>query len=169
MTPCITKGDEKALKKYSCNCIDEINCPMCNLQMRPTNIVAWLLDSGVSIHLTFSKNDFIEYEELEQPILVRTAANNVFLRGKGSVLLHHKVSMNGIVQQRITRLYPVYLILKLTARLLSLREFLHQGRSIHGNAKSLFLLLKKVCFLVLQCIPHAYGDNIFWLYAQIAL
>ena len=93
--------------------------------MRPTNIVAWILDSGASIHLTFSKNDFIEYEELEQPILVRTAANDVFLRGKGSVLLHHKVSVLGIVWQRIMCLYLVYLIPKLTARLLSLGEFLH--------------------------------------------
>jgi hypothetical protein len=40
--------------------------------------------------------------------------------------------------------------------------------SIHGNAKTLSLSMKKVCFPVLQCIPHAYGDNIFWLYATIA-
>ena len=64
---------------------------MCNLQIRPTNIVAWILDSEVSIHLTFSKNDFIEYEELKQPILVKTAANDIFLKEKGSILLHHKV------------------------------------------------------------------------------
>ena len=40
--------------------------------------------------------------------------------------------------------------------------------SIHGDAKHLSLSLKSVRFPVLQCIPCAYGDNIFWLYAQIA-
>ena len=121
-----------------------------------------------SIHLTFFKNDFIEYEELQQPILVETAANDVFIRGKGSVLLHHKVSILGVIWQCTMHLYPVYLILKLTARLLSLGEFLHQGMSIHGDAKQLSLSLKKVRFLVLQCISRAYGDNIFWLYTQVA-
>ena len=31
IAPCISEGDIVALKKYSCNCINEINCPMCNL------------------------------------------------------------------------------------------------------------------------------------------
>ena len=76
--------------------------------------------------------------------------------------------MNGIVWQCTMHLYPVYLIPKLTVKLLSLGEFLHQEMSIHGDAKSLSLSLKKVHFSVLQCISCAYGNNIFLLYAQVA-
>jgi hypothetical protein len=136
--------------------------------MKPTNIVAWILDSGVSIHLTFSKDNFIEYEELEQPTLVVTTANDIYIRGVGLVLLHHKVVVLGISWQCTTHLYPVYYIPKLTARLISLGEFLQQGMSIHGDAKTLSLSMKKVRFPVLQCIPRRLGDNIFWLYASIA-
>src|SRR6202789_3176021 len=92
--PKITKGDLNALKRFSCNCTaSQINCPMCNLRVKSTNIVAWILDSGASMHLTFSTEDFIEYEELDKPLLVRAATNDIFILGIGAVLIRHKVSI----------------------------------------------------------------------------
>ena len=47
----------------------------------------WLLDSGASTTLTMDKSEFIEYEELDEPEVFRTANGVAHCEGYGTVLL----------------------------------------------------------------------------------
>ena len=52
----------------------------------------WLLDSGVSVHFTFDKDDFIEYKPVSDRQPVKTAAHTIYVEGTGTVLLRHDVN-----------------------------------------------------------------------------
>ena len=47
----------------------------------------WMLDSGVSLHFTFNMNDYIEYESLQEDIIVSTANSLAFAKGFGTVIM----------------------------------------------------------------------------------
>ena len=48
----------------------------------------WIIDSGASIHFTYSKSDFVDYESLEEKIPVQQAGPQpIYIEGKGTILL----------------------------------------------------------------------------------
>ena len=73
------------------------------------NSIEFIGDSGASTTFTYSLDDFIEYEELNTGLEARTANKSIPLKikGKGTVLLHHKVKKGRTV---VIRLNPVYYI-----------------------------------------------------------
>jgi hypothetical protein len=76
----------------------------------------WLLYSRASMHFTHEFSDLIKYT-LAPPsehIPVNTASEQIFVEGKGTVLLEHNVD-NKLVT---THLYPVYYIPRTTMQLL---------------------------------------------------
>jgi len=50
----------------------------------------WILDSGASVHFTMHKQDFIDFEEIRDSPIVRTASakNPLRIKGKGTIILH---------------------------------------------------------------------------------
>ena len=92
----------------------------------------WMLNSGVSCHLTNNINDFVEFEENVGPErVVRTANSSTSIAGKGTVIF----TVNG----EWVRLYPIFYIPDLNNRLLSLRQFHQSGLSSRGSACSIAL------------------------------
>jgi len=124
----------------------------------------WVLDSGASAHFTYDINDFIEYEKLapkdREP--VRTAAHTIYVEGKGTILLKHKVGDKLVT----TRLYPVLHVPDISARLLSMGEFLKEGLTVTGNARHISLHDRNGT--ALTCKPLANGQTTFYLDSAIA-
>ena len=98
----------------------------------------WLLDSGASVHFTFSKNDFIEYMSFSESerLPVRTAAHQIFVEGSGAVFLQHYINESLVT----TRIHPVLYIPAMSTHLLSMGEFLQQGMHITGNLLQISLV-----------------------------
>ena len=114
--------------------------------------VEWLADSGASMHFTFDKNDFIEYQELVQKIPVSTANSSSQIVGKGTVVL---LLQNG----ESIRIFPVYHTPDLTVRLLSLGVFMQMGFHIAGTREYIAVMQKTKPFLLFH--PRLPKDSIF--------
>ena len=95
------------------------------------NSIEFIGDSGASATFTYSLDDFIEYKELDEGLEARTANKGIPLKikGKGTVLLRHKVEKGRTV---VIRLNPVYYIPGLSMRLLTIGEWLQQGCTLRG-------------------------------------
>ena len=91
----------------------------------------WMLDSGASMHFTNDMNDFVEYQPIP-PINVKTAINDVSVKGKGTIIL-------GTEKGEFVRIYPVYYLEGLSNRLLSLGTFLQNGLYSRGSNHSISL------------------------------
>ena len=138
-------------------------CAKCQKVRETPGSVRWLLDSGASSHFTHSLDDFIEYEAIKLPIVVRTASKPIHIKGKGAVLITHNILHSGHTRQRIMRLYPVFYIPKITGRLLSVGVFLQQGLCIYGDAKAMILCKENSTVPQIQCVPARSGHTIYWL------
>jgi len=82
----------------------------------------WLLDSGASSHFCFDLNDFIKYQKYKphKRTPVTTAAHTIYVKGKGTVLLKHKVDGKTVRMH----LEHILHMLEITIRLLSMGQFL---------------------------------------------
>jgi hypothetical protein len=123
----------------------------------------WLLDSGASLHFMHDFNDFIEYETAKPAdwMPVRTVLDIIHVKGKGAVLLEHKVN-NKLVQ---TRLYPVHYIPKISTCLISMGQFLNDSLSIKGDARHISLYDKTRPMLTCKLI--SFSQNVYWLDASV--
>ena len=109
----------------------------------------WMLNSGASRHFTNSINDFIDYEAII-PSPVATANEQTQMTGKGTVIF--------IVDGRALRISPVYHILDLNTRLLSLGQFLQSGLHSRGSDREISLQGKEE-FLTFH--PRQQGDTLY--------
>lgn len=100
-----------------------------------TEYPVWLLDSGASMHFTYSLDDFMEYTQLEEPIPVSTANSSTMVMGFGTIILNCPDATG----QSTVRITPVFYIPDLTSRLLSLGEFLRNGLSVRGDSQHISL------------------------------
>ena len=142
---------------------DITKCAKCKDQSSATGSVRWLLDSGASSHFTHSLQDFIEYEDIKQPICVQTASRPIHIKGKGAVLITHTIRHKGHDRKRTTRLYPVFYIPEITGRLLSVGEFLQQGLRVYGDTRAMILRRENSTVPLIQCMPAKPGHTIYWL------
>ena len=93
----------------------------------------WLMDSGASAHFTPDINNFIEYQELTEPMFVQTANSSAQIKGKGTILL--VLSTNEVV-----RITPVFHIPTLSCQLLSMGVFLQAGLKTVGSRTAITVL-----------------------------
>ena len=89
------------------------------------NEAIWMLDSGASWHFTYDTNDFVELEAIT-PLPIYTANRQTEITGKGTVTF----TVDGCT----IRVYPVYYILDIKTRLLSLGQFLQSRLHSRGSA-----------------------------------
>jgi len=143
--------------------VEIAKCTKCKGKQRQNGTARWLLDLGASSHFTCSIDDFIEYEDIKMPILVKTASQPIHIKGKGTVLIQHKVTYNGHTGQCVTCLYPVFYIPEITGRLLSIGESLQQGLHIYGDVQSMVLHRMASSLPLIQCAPTFLGHTIYWL------
>jgi hypothetical protein len=142
---------------------DMTKCAKCKDQQGAPGSARWLLDSGASSHFTYSLNDFIEYEDIKTPIFVQTASKPIHIKGKGAVLITHKILHKGHIKKCTTRLYPVFYIPEITGRLLSVGEFLQQGLRVYGDTRAMILRRENSTVPFIQCVPAMPGHTIYWL------
>jgi hypothetical protein len=109
-----------------------------------------MLNSGASQHFTFDINDFVEYEAIE-PIPLRTATNFMTIIGKGTVILY--------INEKAVRLNPVYHVLDISHRLLSLGQFLKSRLFSRGSACKISLYEEDIEFLTFH--PRTEDDSIY--------
>ena len=122
----------------------------CKTNEPPTK--EWILDSGASLHFTNDVDDFIDYEEIKENTLVRTANPVAQIIGKGTVIL-------ALTTGEIVRIYPVYHIPSLTCRLLSMGTFLKNGLKVLGSSQMISLEERSNPFLTFA--PRSAEDTIY--------
>ena len=117
---------------------EEFCCPLLSELDAEENLnrVSWILDSGASLHYTGDINDFVEYAPLEKPIKAATATTtNTDIIGVGTVLMTIEDSKHMI------RITPVYFVLDLSSRLLSLGVFLRRsGFTTKGDSQHITVM-----------------------------
>ncbi len=159
-------GCVNSLNKCTQSCAHDVEitkCTKCKGKQRQNGTARWLLDLGASLHFTCSMDDFIKYEVIKMPILVKTASQPIHIKGKGTVLIQHKVTHNGHTGQHVTCLYPMFYIPEITGRILSIGEFLQQGLHIYGDVQSMVLHRTASSLPLIQCVPTFPGHTIYWL------
>ena len=105
-----------------------------------------------------NENDFIDYMSFSESerLPVRTAAHQIFVEGSGTVLLPHYINESLVT----TRIHLVLYIPSMSTCLLSMGEFLQQGRHITGNSLQISLSHKNPLFV--QCKPLIPGQTLYW-------
>ena len=94
------------------------------------NEAIWMLDSGASWHFTYNTNNFVELEAIT-PLPIYTANGQTEITGKGTVIF----TVDGCT----IRVYPVYYILDIKTRLLSLGQFIQSRLHSRGSARDITL------------------------------
>ena len=116
------------------------------------------MDSGASAHFTPDINNFIEYQELTEPMFVQTANLSAQVKGKGTILL--VLSTNEVV--RITH---VFHIPTLSCQLLSMGVFLQAGLKTVGSRTAITVL--KDYKPVLRFSPRQKGGTIYVIKSKL--
>ena len=152
--------------------LSKVACP-CKIKSLCTCIAPsldWMLDSGATIHVTPSKNDFIAYEPYDSPQRVRTASGTdkvLQILGHGTVLIQHVFTDKGIQRKELLRIQDVVHCPGVIARILSLALLLKEGLRVYGNAAGLTLFIegrKNIPFM--RCEPRAPHKSLYWLKAE---
>ena len=130
----------------------------------------WILDSGASLHFTHDLNDFIEYHPLkdEDQLTIATANSITRTKGIGVVQIVYKDEFG---HKETVRISPVYHIPDLTARLLSLGQFLQHGMTVGGDSARL-TIYKHPGQVFMNFCPRRPFDSIYvvwdWLETSVA-
>ena len=123
----------------------------------------WLLDSGASVHVTNDISDFISYKPVESQT-IRTAKKGKLLsvQGVGTVLINHTLEIDGVKQQKNTRLYPVYYVPDLDTRLMSLGEILKKGNRVNAQFGAVNIETANG-YPLFNTHLHGDSDTLYWL------
>ena len=118
----------------------------------------FLGDSGASLHFTYAKLDFAEYEPMDGSLVQTTNKNSCLqISSKGAVFLSHKIDSN----EQITHLYPVFYIPGLHMQLILLGAFLSEGLLLRENKSKLTFFTEHSKKIVMQLHPHMPGQTLF--------
>jgi len=83
-----------------CDNTSSCRCPKCYKITK--NVITWMFDSGASHHFTPHLDDFVSYENYDQPIIVNTADNQSELLGQGTVILDHILGNGSISRIKLS-------------------------------------------------------------------
>src|SRR5258707_6690948 len=100
----------------------------------------WMLDSGATIHVMPSMNDFIDYQPYYSPQRVRTASGTdrvLQIRGQGTVLIQHVLTDKGIQCKELLWIQDVVYCPGVIAWILSLALLLKGGLCVYRNTAAL--------------------------------
>ena len=87
--------------------------------------------------------------------------------GKGAVMIRHIVEEHNSKINCITCFYPVFYVLELTVRLLSMGVFLQKQNHIVGFANHIHIINQEGN-TVISCMPwHKHEETIYWAFTHI--
>ncbi|RFU25060.1 hypothetical protein B7463_g11276, partial [Scytalidium lignicola] len=105
-----------------------------------SNELLWVIDSGASRHMTYSREAFSDYEPLETPIQVVTA-NGMEIQAVGTGNVPIKAALNGRVEH--VKLTGVLHVPELAGSLISVLQLQDRGLTVETTAgKARKLLIK---------------------------
>ena len=118
--------------------------------------LTWVVDSGCSMHMTYSREAFHDYRALDKPIEVNTASGTAIQAvAQGSVAL--KVAVNGTIRNVL--LSGVYHVPRLAGSLISVLQLQDRGitiRTTPGPRGALYLELQGTVIGSARRIGKAY-------------
>jgi hypothetical protein len=127
-----------------------------------------MLDSGALVHFTPVFSDFIAFTRFKELLKVNMASTPIIQFAFGTVLLSYS-SFNikkGIEETKTLHIRDVLFVPHITQRILSLGEFLDQGRHVYGDTHMMTMILPKSLTPVFQCSPLFLDEKLFWLQAS---
>ena len=129
----------------------------------------WLLDSGASVHVTNSIDDFVSYQPMSKLQTIRTAAKNraLNIQGVGMVMINHELVIDGVKQQKNTRLTPVYYVPGLDTRLMSMGEMLKKGNLVSGDGQSI-KVTTSTGYPLFDTHLHGNDSTLYWVNSALA-
>ena len=152
------------LNKVACPCNSKAMCTCTPVSLD------WMLDSSAAIHVTPSKNDFIDYQPYSSPERVRTAAGTdkvLWILGHGTMLIQHVFTDKGITCKELLQIQGVVYCPGVIAQILSLALLLKEGLRVYGNAAALTLFIEgKNNIPFMHCEPRSPHKSLYWLKAE---
>src|SRR5260221_7361416 len=129
-----------------------------------------MLDSGATIHVTPSMNDFIDYQPYYSPQRVQTASGTdkvLQIRGQGTVLIQHVFADKGIQRKELLQIQDIVYCPGVIAWILSLALLLRGGLHVYGNAAGLTLFIEgRTNLPFMRCEPRTSHESLYWLKAE---
>ena len=173
LTPCTYTHEKQLLAllssvdssiKFVSNLTTVYNCMNC-AKCKTSDTIELMADSGASVHLTHVRSDLSEYEVMEldeMPLkTASTEADPLYASGKGSMFL----SISGIHKGKEA---PVYYVVGLSHRYLSVGTLLSQGLELVSDKSFLEFRTLKAYQPVFQCMLHSPGQSVYWLSVKIS-
>ena len=140
-------------------------CPTCRHKHHDSE--EWIMDSGASIHFTGYKSDFsgIQYGDFGDS---ETANGITKVTAKGTVFIEHTIELeDGTEYNRVSKLYPVFYMPRLSMRLLSMGTLLQENLEIIGSSSRMIFKNMRTDKVEMTCSPHHHGQTIYWVKSKI--
>jgi hypothetical protein len=140
------------------------NCVKCKTHKTQDKIEI-MADSSTSECFTHTQGDLTEFEVLDdKDLVVKTASktNSLKIKGKGAWIITHEVTHRGKKRSITSHFYPVYYLLGLTHRLMSVGYLLNDGLELKGSSSSLEFSARtsSTKWLLLKFKPYFPGQNL---------
>ena len=90
--PLVTPGGRRGLSPGPEHAVE--TSWMANIEPNPLEPLLWVIDSGASRHMTFSRESFSDYMPLTEPILI-TTANGATIQALGQGTVPLRVTVQG--------------------------------------------------------------------------
>ena len=100
---------------------------MANIEPNPLEPLLWVIDSGASRHMTFSRESFSDYMPLTEPILI-TTANGATIQALGQGTVPLRVTVQGT--ERAVALTEVLYAPGLSGSLISVLQLQDRGITV---------------------------------------
>ena len=117
----------------------------------------WMLDSGASMHFTYSMNDYADFRYYGARRPLYTADGVTYMIGEGTVLVP-------LESGSILKLTNVALVPNLTSKLVSMGALLQDG--LEARASTANISFYKDSKLIVAFEPRNMGDTIYVTHAQ---
>ena len=116
-----------------------INCRWCRGKAHDhgSDLLVWMIDSGMSLHFTYNIGDFMEYQPMVISIPIWTANNITYVTRLGTVIIPVLTNKG---HPYTVHLYSIYHIWDIISQLLSMGTFLLDNLMVYGDAKSITFL-----------------------------
>ncbi len=152
---CLATEDNTCL-----HCSSFAKCARCKGKGKQSNQHTsnmWMLDSGASMHFTFSMNNFADFQPYETHRPLQTADGITYMTGAGTVFL---VLETG----KTVKLINIGFVPNLRSKLVSMGALLCDGMEARASTSS--IAFYKQNKLVVMFEPHFIGDTIYVVFTQ---
>ena len=155
-----------SVEQYMPHSANSVKCK----KKKKQDLVELLADSGTLLNFTHEQSNLSEFQEVhDDDFDVQTAAKSppLAVKGVGCMFLTTSATSRSR-SEKLIHLYPVFYVLRINHRFLSVGTLLNQGLMLRGSSSQLKFRSHKSNQLEIVCEPHEPGQTIYWLSAKLA-